>query len=89
MEGFVKYAVEMGPDAKICVPGFINIGSGIQNWMGNTHTCRQHGDLVSLSLFLQNKESMLITWRTGRCRIINKLLLWMHIKIFYASYLYE
>jgi hypothetical protein len=30
----MKYAVEMGSDAKIYIPSFIKIGSGIQNLMG-------------------------------------------------------
>jgi hypothetical protein len=30
VEGFFKYAVEMGSDATIYLPGFIKIGSGIQ-----------------------------------------------------------
>jgi hypothetical protein len=46
-------AVEMGSGAMIHTPGFIKIGSGIQK----RH--RQHGDLISLYLFFQNKESRL------------------------------
>jgi hypothetical protein len=34
LEGFVKYAVEMGSCAMICIPGSIKIGSGIQKLMG-------------------------------------------------------
>jgi hypothetical protein len=30
-EELMKYAVQMGSDAKIYVPNFVNIGSGIQN----------------------------------------------------------
>jgi hypothetical protein len=33
-EGFMKYAVEMGPDATIYIPSFITIGSGIQILIG-------------------------------------------------------
>jgi hypothetical protein len=33
----MKYAVEMGLDAMICIRGFIKIGSGIQKLMGDTH----------------------------------------------------
>jgi hypothetical protein len=29
----MKYAVEMGSDAKIYIPSFINIGTGIQELM--------------------------------------------------------
>jgi hypothetical protein len=60
MEGFIKYAVEMGSGAMICIPSFIKIGSGIHKLMGaDIRTHRQHGDLISLFLFFQNKESRL------------------------------
>jgi hypothetical protein len=37
---------------------FIKIGSAIQKWIGgDTQTHRQHGDLIGLLLFFQNKES--------------------------------
>jgi hypothetical protein len=29
MEGFIKYAIEMGSGAVIYIPSFVNIGSGI------------------------------------------------------------
>jgi hypothetical protein len=45
----------MGSDAKINIPSFIKIGSGIQKLIGGTH--RQHGNLISPLLFFQNKES--------------------------------
>jgi hypothetical protein len=49
----------MGSGAVIYVPRFIKIGSGIQKLIsGNTHTHRQQRDLISL--FFQNKESMMI-----------------------------
>jgi hypothetical protein len=45
----------------VYVPSFIKIGSGIQKLIGGTdaqtHTNRQEGDLISLLLFFQNKES--------------------------------
>jgi hypothetical protein len=44
------------------VPSFIEIGSGNQKLMeggGNSQTHRQHGDLISLLLFFQNKERRL------------------------------
>jgi hypothetical protein len=56
-EGFMKYAVEMGSGAMIYIPSFIKIGSGTQQLIGGIH--RQHGDIISLFLFFQNKESSL------------------------------
>jgi hypothetical protein len=60
----MKYAFEMGPGAMIHIPSFVKIGSGIEKFDGggtHTHskTHRQQGDLVSLLLFFQNKESRL------------------------------
>jgi hypothetical protein len=46
----MKYAVEMGSGAMICIPSFIKIGSGIQKLKGGIHGHRQHGDLISLLL---------------------------------------
>jgi hypothetical protein len=46
----------------IYVPSFIKIGSDIPKLIRGIHKHRQHGDLISLLLFLfffQNKESML------------------------------
>jgi hypothetical protein len=37
MEGIYEYAVEIGSDAIIYIPSFINIGSGIQNLIGRIH----------------------------------------------------
>jgi hypothetical protein len=49
----MKYAVEMGSGAVIYIPRFIKIGSGIQKLIGeDTQTHREHGDLISLFLFL-------------------------------------
>jgi hypothetical protein len=57
----MKYTVEMGSGAMIHIPSFIKIGSGIQKFMGGGgYTDRQHGDRISLILFVQNKESRLI-----------------------------
>jgi hypothetical protein len=59
-EGFIKYAVEMGSGAAICMPSFIKIGSAVQKLIGgyiHSQTRRQHGDLISLLSFFQNKES--------------------------------
>jgi hypothetical protein len=33
----MKYAVEMGSGAMICIPGFIKIGSGIQKLIRGIH----------------------------------------------------
>jgi hypothetical protein len=55
----MKYAVEMGSGARIYIPGFIKNGSGIQKLIGGIH--RQQGDLTSLLLYFQNKESRLKT----------------------------
>jgi hypothetical protein len=41
LEGFVKYAVEMGSRAMMCIPNFIKIGSGIPKLIGGIH--RQRG----------------------------------------------
>jgi hypothetical protein len=51
----MKCAVEMGSGAMIYTPGFIKIRSDIQKLMGGA----QHGDLISLLLFFQNKEGRL------------------------------
>jgi hypothetical protein len=53
----MKYAVEISLVAMIYIPSFIKIGSGIQKLLGGIH--RQHGDLISLLLSFQNKESRL------------------------------
>jgi hypothetical protein len=58
----------MSSDAVMYIPRFIKIWSGIQKLIGGytdtqthrrTDTRRQHGDLLSLHLFFQNKESRL------------------------------
>jgi hypothetical protein len=56
----MNYAVEMGSGAMIYTPSFM-IGSAIQKLMGGIHiqTHRWQGDLVSLLLCFQNKESRL------------------------------
>jgi hypothetical protein len=57
----MKYAVEIGSGAMMYVPSFIKTGSGIQKLMGRIHiqTHRQHGDLISLLLFSQNRGNRL------------------------------
>jgi hypothetical protein len=39
----MKYAVEMGSGAMICIPSFIKTGSGIQKLMGVGFTDTQTG----------------------------------------------
>jgi hypothetical protein len=55
----MKYILEMSSGAMAYTTSFIKIGSGIQKLMGrgDSQTHRQHGDLLSLLLFFQNKES--------------------------------
>jgi hypothetical protein len=55
----MKYAVEIGSGAMIYIPSFIKIDSGIQKFIGRIHRHSEHGDLISLHLFFQNKESRL------------------------------
>jgi hypothetical protein len=71
MGRFVNYAIETRSDAIIYIPSFIKIGSGIQKLLGeihiqsdrhthtHTHTHTEEGDLISLLLVFQNKESRL------------------------------
>jgi hypothetical protein len=51
----MKHGIEMGSGAMIYIPAFIEIGSVI----GRGET--QHGDLISLLSFFQNKEVRLKT----------------------------
>jgi hypothetical protein len=53
----MKYTVEIVLDANIHIPSFIKIGCDIQKLIGGIH--RQHGNLISLLLYFQNKESRL------------------------------
>jgi hypothetical protein len=54
----MKHAIDMGSDAMIYIPRFIRIGSGIQKIIGGIHRhTRQHGDLINLRLFFQNKDN--------------------------------
>jgi hypothetical protein len=49
MGGILKYAVEMGSGAMICIASFIKIGSSIRKLkMGESQTHRQHGDCIGL-----------------------------------------
>jgi hypothetical protein len=55
----MKCAVEMGSGAMLRIPSFITIGSAIQKLIGwiQRYKDRQRGDLMSLLLFFQNKET--------------------------------
>jgi hypothetical protein len=67
----MKYAVQMGSGAMINIQSLIKIGSGIQKLIGEIN--RQHGDLIGLFYFSQNKKSSLkqlssnICYDKGRC----------------------
>jgi hypothetical protein len=55
----MKYAVEMGSAAMMCIPCFLKTGSDIQKFSGGGERIhRQNSDLMSLFL-LFNKESWL------------------------------
>jgi hypothetical protein len=58
------YSIEIGSNVMLYIPSFIKIASGIQKLLGGIHmqtrTHREQGDLTSLILFFQNKESRLI-----------------------------
>jgi hypothetical protein len=60
MGGIYEVAVEMGSSVMIYIPGFKKIDSGIQKLLrGYAQTHKQQGDLISLLLFFQDKESRL------------------------------
>jgi hypothetical protein len=40
----MKYAVEMASSAMICIPSFIDVGSGIQKLMGGDTQTHRHAD---------------------------------------------
>jgi hypothetical protein len=42
----MRYTVEMGSGAMICIPSFVEIGSGIQKLMGGGGGNRQPGFLI-------------------------------------------
>jgi hypothetical protein len=53
--GIIKYAFDMGSGAKIHIPSFIKIESGVHKLMGAERAHREHGDLMSMLLvFLNN-----------------------------------
>jgi hypothetical protein len=61
----MKYAIEMGSDPMMYIPGLVKTGSGIQKLMGwGIH--RQHGDGISLLLFFHNKDSTLKNGLLGK-----------------------
>jgi hypothetical protein len=45
----MKYAVEIGSGAMICIPSFIKIGSGIQKLIGDTQISWQSNKPTFLS----------------------------------------
>jgi hypothetical protein len=56
----MKYVVVIGSGAMVYIPNYIKAGSGIQTLIrGGTQPHRQQGDLISLLLVFQNKESRL------------------------------
>jgi hypothetical protein len=55
----MKHRVKMGSGVMIYMPSFIKIGSVIQKLIGGGGIHTQQGDLISLLLFFQNKESKL------------------------------
>jgi hypothetical protein len=60
MGGIYEERRSDGMDSGVMIykPNFMKIGSGIRKFiMRDSHTNRQQGDLISLLLFFQNKES--------------------------------
>jgi hypothetical protein len=55
----MKYCIVMGSGVMTCTPSFIKIGSGVQNLL-RFWFHRQHGGLINLFSFFQNKENRLI-----------------------------
>jgi hypothetical protein len=54
MGGIYEVHYFLASGAKIYIPGFIKIGSGIQKFIwGYTQTHRQHDDLISLFYFFK------------------------------------
>jgi hypothetical protein len=54
------FTVEIGSGAIIYILSFINIWSSIQNFIGeDSQTQRNSGELISLTLFFQDKGSLL------------------------------
>jgi hypothetical protein len=54
----MTYAAEMGSGAMIYIPALIKISADIQKLIRTeSQTHIQHGDVISLLLFLQNKGS--------------------------------
>jgi hypothetical protein len=48
----MKCAVEMVSGAVICIPSLIKVGSGIREFIGWGTQDTQHGDVISLLLFV-------------------------------------
>jgi tetrahydrodipicolinate N-succinyltransferase len=56
MGGIMRNSAEMGSDAMMYIPSFINIGSGIRKFMGGdtnkgTQTNKQQSNVISLFFF--------------------------------------
>jgi hypothetical protein len=59
IEGFIKYAAELGLRVMIYIPSFIQSGSGIQKLLGvdtYTDTHIEQGGHISLLLFFFSKR---------------------------------
>jgi hypothetical protein len=52
----MKYAIEMGSCTVIYTSSFMEIGSDILKLLGRGFTIIQHGDLISLLLYLKMKK---------------------------------
>jgi hypothetical protein len=55
----MKHVVEMGDGAMIHIPNFINIGLSSHRLLKGMQTQKKQGELISVFLFFQNKESKL------------------------------
>lgn len=54
----MRYTTKMGSGVMTHIPSFIKAGSIIQNLIGeDSQIHRQHGYIISLLLFSQNRES--------------------------------
>jgi hypothetical protein len=59
----MKYAIQMASGGMIYIPAFMKVDRVMQKLLGGTHikthTYRIQGNLISLLLFFQNRESRL------------------------------
>jgi hypothetical protein len=63
-ERFMKYAVEMGSRAMICIPSFIKIGSSIDKLIRGIHRHRQQDDIISILAFFKLSK---VGYKTSEC----------------------